>query len=774
MLQAVPRGPSPSELSPIPKEHAPGEDQISSSGIGAWLRSDLLSASWKPAFVESQEACSASEDVSPGAEEMHRLPNKSSKAPVLGRIALDEVISQVRQAVQEEIREAQKAWSQRQEEIFKSLMEERQSPMMGRRERLVRNRSEAKSHARADASQVFFQDEVLVEESPLAAEPQLRAQSHFAGSHIRRKMDNEVSPEVSPDESPARLRLPSLGMSSARRLWGARGDQDREETEAQAVTPSRTRCTSKMTYKSDARSEENDRWKLQWARQMKARISMQLGGMRKSGSMTRSVSKFLGVDSSVRHRKEFIKAEPKSCAERFAGSTAFNVVSGIIILANAVFIGYQSELKTRNAALDPPQGEPAWCDLVSYSFLALYCAEVILRVGILRWFFLFGPEWRWNVFDLLLACYSVVEATFLGIGQTYTRLFRSLRLIQVLRVIRVMRFCRELRLMVVAIYQSLASLAWAMVLLFLIMYIFTICFMYAAATYLKQGGDDETRDMLLERYGTVLRSMYTLLLAVANGSNWEELVEPLSRISPVYQVLFTFYVVFVLIGVLNVLTSSFVQRACELAKLDRDVVIHSELASNENFIAEMKDIFEEVDAGGTGKITWDTFRAFMQDEHVQAWFASQQLDTSDARELFNLLDVNGDNEVGIEEFIMGCKKLRGQAKSADVVSLLRESKRTTQRTVRYLKKIEGQLCAVCVGMKELGLGIDPVLSMSLAQSPCNSLSFGGRTPGSFARARTRSPDFFSPVLDSSLPPAAYREHGPVDSSPRTLSALSAV
>ena len=45
--------------------------------------------------------------------------------------------------------------------------------------------------------------------------------------------------------------------------------------------------------------------------------------------------------------------------------------------------------------------------------------------------------------------------------------------------------------------------------------------------------------------------------------------------------------------VLNVLTSAFVQRACELSRLDRDLAIQSELVSDESFTAEMKSIFEE-------------------------------------------------------------------------------------------------------------------------------------------------------------------------------------
>merc|ERR1719464_1702594 len=110
--------------------------------------------------------------------------------------------------------------------------------------------------------------------------------------------------------------------------------------------------------------------------------------------------------------------------------------------------------------------------------------------------------------------------------------------------------------------------------------------------------------------------MFSLVLAISGGADWKDLVAPLSEISSLYTFLYSFFVLFVIMGVLNVLTSAFVQRACELSKLDRDLVIQSELASNESFVAEMNHIFEEVDIDGTGRITWEEFRQFLKNDDV--------------------------------------------------------------------------------------------------------------------------------------------------------------
>eukprot|EP00913_Durusdinium_trenchii_P011410 g10715.t1 len=276
-----------------------------------------------------------------------------------------------------------------------------------------------------------------------------------------------------------------------------------------------------------------------------------------------------------------------------------------------------------------------------------------------------------------------------------------------------MRLFRELRLMVCSIIQSMVSLSWALLLLLIIMYLFAIIFMHAATLYVQEKDAlHETRDALQSWFGSVGKSMYSLLLAVTGGEDWYQIVEPLSHISDFYLVLFAFYVLFVVIGVLNVLTSAFVQRACELSRLDRDLAIQSELVSDESFTAEMKSIFEEVDVEGTGCIDWEQFRSFIHNEHVQAYFATQQLDTTDARELFNLLDQDGDGEVCIEEFILGCKKLRGQAKSSD-----------------------DRLTAICTGFQGLGIMIPDEAAARWMGSPTSCRSYARSV---LSRSRSRA------------------------------------
>jgi len=198
-------------------------------------------------------------------------------------------------------------------------------------------------------------------------------------------------------------------------------------------------------------------------------------------------------------------------------------------------------------------------------------------------------------------------------------------------------------------------------------------------------------------YGSVWTTMYTLLAAITGGIDWQEAVVPLDHISRLYRGLWSFYVVFVVIGVLNVLTGIFVERACELSGLDRDLVVQSEMKRNESFLVEMKCIFEEADEDRSGTITWQEFKKYMENPRIQAYFATKQLDAFDARSLFELFSQDHAEEIGIEEFVIGCQRLKGMARSVDLLAVLREARETKRVMKALLRRIDPNMDATIKG-----------------------------------------------------------------------------
>merc|ERR1712050_806679 len=92
----------------------------------------------------------------------------------------------------------------------------------------------------------------------------------------------------------------------------------------------------------------------------------------------------------------------------------------------------------------------------------------------------------------------------------------------------------------------------------------------------------------------------------------------------------------------------------------------------------MQDIFEEMDDDNTGCISIDEFETKLDDERVIAYFNALKLDVSDARTLFTLLDYDESGAIAIEEFVVGCHKLKGESRSLDIAII--------QYELKWLKK----------------------------------------------------------------------------------------
>merc|ERR1712232_1022536 len=75
-----------------------------------------------------------------------------------------------------------------------------------------------------------------------------------------------------------------------------------------------------------------------------------------------------------------------------------------------------------------------------------------------------------------------------------------------------------------------------------------------------------------------------------------------------------------------------------------------------------------------------------------------ELDTSEAKGLFHLLDVKCNGRVNADEFVSGCLRLKGQAKSLDVATLLYENKKMSSQWHEFMRFVESSLMDV----KKLG------------------------------------------------------------------------
>merc|ERR1711939_800954 len=113
----------------------------------------------------------------------------------------------------------------------------------------------------------------------------------------------------------------------------------------------------------------------------------------------------------------------------------------------------------------------------------------------------------------------------------------------------------------------------------------------------------------------------------------------------------------------------------ETAKMERDYLIQKEQVLKEKYIHDLYELFAEMDEDGSGDISYKELLGYFDDIRVQSYFHALDMDPNDTERLFMLLDDDGSGDVNIDEFLSGCLRLKGWAKSMDIHQVIREVKR---------------------------------------------------------------------------------------------------
>lgn len=131
------------------------------------------------------------------------------------------------------------------------------------------------------------------------------------------------------------------------------------------------------------------------------------------------------------------------------------------------------------------------------------------------------------------------------------------------------------------------------------------------------------------------------------------------------------------------------QSAIEQAQSDQEAMLQRQLMQKMTFVKRLQELFMRLDSSHDGTITLHEFQDHLQSEHMQALLQTFEIDNADAWTLFKLLDTDGGGSVDINEFVDGCIRLKGQAKSIQMAQLMYHHKWIMDKLVE-LSEITGQ------------------------------------------------------------------------------------
>lgn len=380
--------------------------------------------------------------------------------------------------------------------------------------------------------------------------------------------------------------------------------------------------------------------------------------------------------------------------ERFVKTPKYECASAAVILLNAFFIvlmtDHRASAVAENRRDAGQSSEELLLEAIGDLFCLFFMADLSLRLYGERARFFRSRERAWNILDLFIVTVAVLESishrlpasfydrtsfqAFLG-KFSMLRIVRLLRVIRFTRAIRVCRFFKELRVMVYSLAGAMKSLAWAIVLMLIILLIFGVFFTDGVTSFALTAKKEPLRALpadaeeMARYFGSIPHTTVSLYMAMSGGVDWGEIYETLSPLPFEYKFTFLIFITFSVMALLNIVTAVFVESAMQRSQTDRELIVQMEQETKLQFVDTMQRVFEELDQNGSGTLTLDEFEMQIQDENILSYLSSLDLEIDQVRTLLTLLDRDQNGEVDIEEFITGCLRLKGGAKSLDMAIL---------------------------------------------------------------------------------------------------------
>lgn len=335
--------------------------------------------------------------------------------------------------------------------------------------------------------------------------------------------------------------------------------------------------------------------------------------------------------------------------------------SGRITAHEQGFVGYEE--KTADAW---PGAETAF-EVMEFLFGGLYLIEVLLKLLALQSKF-FLDVWCW--FDAL-----IVAAWLFSIGvdnatldATMFRLLRVVRLLRLARLLRAFQAFDTLHLLIGSLKASGKVLLWSIIFLGVVMTMFALFLHTILEAHIEDGSQPSQYQVFLY-FGTFSRSMMSVwIVTLGNPAPivWclvDNVTEWFIPVFLVHHALLGF-------AVITVVRAIFLHETFRVSQTDKEIMIRETERNIQRNARHMLHLFEQADLDEDGIVSYGDFRRLVRDPKMSTFMSALGLEVRDAEEAFLLLDSNGNGELNINTLMDGFTRLKGSARSIDIVQMI--------------------------------------------------------------------------------------------------------
>eukprot|EP00811_Abedinium_folium_P032570 NODE_5604_length_1753_cov_7.702952.p1 GENE.NODE_5604_length_1753_cov_7.702952~~NODE_5604_length_1753_cov_7.702952.p1 ORF type:complete len:430 (+),score=81.16 NODE_5604_length_1753_cov_7.702952:178-1467(+) len=394
----------------------------------------------------------------------------------------------------------------------------------------------------------------------------------------------------------------------------------------------------------------------------------------------------------------------------FVKSTWFETSFGVLIVCNAITMSLQIQYESFDVAASLSYTEDAqssantWphaklaFDFFRILFGALFTCEVFVKLVIMkRQFF----ETGWNLFDAFLVACWVVDLNvgeFVGINPMLLRVLRLLRLVRLARMVKTFKALDSLQVLIGSMSACSSVLFWSGCVLAFILVMMSIFMNAMLASYMEVDGSGDLslsdRQDLYVYFGSWSRSMYSMF-EVTFGNFIPVTRLLIENVNEGFGALLVFYRFLVGFSVVKVITGVFMHETFRVAASDDDLMVVQKLRATQKHAKQMKYLLTQLDTSLDGKLDRQEFYALMYNKRLRTWLASLDIEVDNLPLLFDFVD-NGDGKVTMYELIQGLARLRGPARSIDLVGLVTRTQDLRERMIRVENRVNLEMVATSV------------------------------------------------------------------------------